>query len=53
MSLAIAGKVTKELKVEVRDRSKGQSSKVSIDAHPIKDDNGNVIGGISIHRLIE
>jgi PAS domain-containing protein len=53
MSLAIAGKVTKELKVEVRDRTKGQSSKVSIDAHPIKDDNGNVIGGISIHRLIE
>jgi hypothetical protein len=53
MTLAIAGKVTKELKVKVRDRSKGQSSKVSIDAHPIEDDKGNIIGGISIHRLFE
>ena len=53
MALAIAGKVTKELKVEVKDRKKGQSFRVSIDAHPIKDDDGTIIGGISIHRLIE
>jgi PAS domain-containing protein len=53
MALAIAGKVTKELKVEVVDRVKGQRFKVSIDAHPIKDDDGAIIGGISIHRLIE
>jgi hypothetical protein len=35
------------------DRVKGQRFKVSIDAHPIKDDDGAIIGGISIHRLIE
>jgi PAS domain-containing protein len=53
MALAIAGRVTKELKVEVRDRSRAQSVKVSIDAHPIKGDDGSIIGGIAIHRLLD
>jgi PAS domain-containing protein len=53
MARALAGKVTKEMKAEVRESIKGQTYKVSIDAHPIKDDSGAIVGGISIHRLIE